>query len=195
MANLITLDEYKEAEGISNPKEDLKLNALIPSVSQLVKTYCNSSFVDYYSTNKVETISLKYNTEVIQLSESPVTSIVSVTERVSYGSAYTTLTTAAHQYFLDTDTDSLFRTTSGGGKNWATGPGAVVVTYKAGYATVPGDLKLAVFDLITYYHKNEYKERKVMQGASIQNSSTTSQANNIAFPDHIKRILDLYKNF
>ena len=59
----------------------------------------------------------------------------------------------------------------------------------------PADLKLAVIDLVTYYHKDEYKERKVMAGASIQNAGSTSQANNVAFPDHIKRVLDLYKNF
>jgi hypothetical protein len=195
MANLITLDEYKEAEGISNPKEDLKISALIPSVSQLVKTYCNSSFVDYYATDKVETISLSYNTEVVQLAESPVVSITTVQERTSYSSAYVTLTTGAHQYFLDTDTDSLSRTTGAGTRYWAKGPGSVVVSYKAGYADVPADLKLAVYDLITYYLKDEYKERKVMAGASVQNATSTSQPNNVAFPDHIKRVLDLYKNF
>jgi hypothetical protein len=195
MANLTTLDDYKDAIGISNPKEDLKISALIPSVSQLVKTYCNSSFVDYFTTDKVETISLSYDTDIIQLSESPVVSITSVTERATYGSAYKTLTPAAFQYFLDTDTDSLFRTTSGSKKNWPKGPGCVVVSYKAGYADVPADLKLAIYDLLTYYLKDEYKERKVMGGASIQNASSTSQANNVAFPDHIKRVLDLYKNF
>ena len=48
MANLITLAEYKESEGIASPKEDLRLNSLIPSVSQLVKTYCGNSLVDHY---------------------------------------------------------------------------------------------------------------------------------------------------
>jgi hypothetical protein len=38
MANLITLEEYKEAEGIGSPKEDLRISALVPAVSQLVKT-------------------------------------------------------------------------------------------------------------------------------------------------------------
>jgi hypothetical protein len=32
-----------------------------------------------------------------------------------------------------------------------------------------------------------------MGGASIQNSASTTQSNNVAFPDHIKRVLDLYK--
>ena len=39
MANLITLQDYKTAEGISAPKDDARLNVLIPSVSELVKTY------------------------------------------------------------------------------------------------------------------------------------------------------------
>ena len=55
MANLITLQDYKTAEGITQPKDDSRLNVLIPSVSALVKTYCGNSFVDFYSTNKTET--------------------------------------------------------------------------------------------------------------------------------------------
>ena len=52
MANLITLQDYKTAEGITQPKDDSRLYELIPSVSALVKTYCGISFVDFYSTNK-----------------------------------------------------------------------------------------------------------------------------------------------
>jgi hypothetical protein len=58
MADLITLQEYKTAEGITQPKEDARLNVLIPSISQLVKTYCGNSFVDFYSTNKTETFNI-----------------------------------------------------------------------------------------------------------------------------------------
>ena len=43
MADLVTLAEYKEAEGITSPKEDLRLATLVPAVSQLVKTYCGNS--------------------------------------------------------------------------------------------------------------------------------------------------------
>ena len=82
-----------------------------------------------------------------------------------------------------------------GYKNWAKGVGAVEVVYRAGYSAVPEDLKLAVVDLITYYLKDEHKQRRVMAGASIQNSASTTQQNNVAFPDHIKRVLDLYKNY
>ena len=40
MANLITLADYKQIEGLTNPKDDFRINQLIDSVSQLVKTYC-----------------------------------------------------------------------------------------------------------------------------------------------------------
>jgi hypothetical protein len=195
MTDLVTLIEYKAAEGINTPKNDEQLNKIIPSVSQLVKTYCANTFVDYYSTNKIDTINVDWDTHIVQLTESPVNTIVSVEERPNYGSSYLTLTTGAYEYYLDTITDSVIRTTNGTYKNWSRGPGAVRVTYTAGYASVPADLRLAVFDLITYYLKDEHKERRSIAGASIQNQASSSQRNNVAFPDHIKRVLDLYKNF
>jgi len=195
MTNLVTIEEYKEAEGIQSPKDDLRLNNLVPSVSQLVKTYCGNSLIDFYSTNKVETLNVDWDTHVVQLTESPVNTIVSVKERDSYSAAYTTLSELNHEFYLDKSTDSLMRTTPSGYRNWRKGPGAVEVTYTAGYPECPADLRLAIFDLITYYIKDEHKERRTIAGATVQNQSSTTQANNIAFPDHIKRVLDLYKNF
>ena len=196
MSNLITLAEYKDAEGITSPKEDLRINSLIPSVSQLVKTYCGNSFVDFYSSNKVEDFDIYWDTFAVQLTESPVVSVVTVQERSGYDQSYNTLTTGAYEYYIDTSTDSIIRTNESGSRlNWKHGVGAVKITYKAGYASVPEDLKLAVFDLITYYLKDEHKERRTLGGATIQNQSSSTQRDNVAFPDHIKRVLDLYKNF
>ena len=131
----------------------------------------------------------------MQLTESPVNVIVSVQERDGYSSAYTTLTTGAYEYSLDLETDSVLRTTGGGYKNWAQGVDSVKVVYTAGYSAVPADLKLAVLDLVTYYLKDEHKLRQSIAGASLQNPGSSGQANNVGFPDHIKRVLDLYKNF
>ena len=177
MADLITLQEYKTAEGITQPKEDGRLNVLIPS------------------TNKTETFNIEWATHTVQLTESPVNTIVSVEEATAYGSTLTALTIGAQEYALNKSTDCILRTTSAGYKNWPLGIETVKVVYTAGYSAVPADLKLAVIDLMTYYFKNEHKERRTMAGASIQNASTTSQANNVSFPDHIKRVLDLYKNY
>ena len=149
MADLITLATYKDAEGLSTPKEDLRINALIPSVSQLVKTYCGNSFVDFYSSNKTETFNINWGTYIVQLTESPINTIVSVQERQSYSDAYVTLTTGAYEYALDKNTDSVLRTTTGGYQNWPTGVDAVKVVYTAGYSATPADLELAVIDLIT----------------------------------------------
>jgi hypothetical protein len=196
MADLITLQEYKTAEGITQPKDDARLNVLIPSVSQLVKTYCGNSFVDFFSSNKTETFTLNWGTYIVQLTESPVNAIVSVQERQSYSDSYATLTTGAYEYALDSATDSVLRTLSSGQyKNWPQGVDAVKIVYTAGYSTIPKDLKLAVLDLITYYLKDEHKQRQTIAGASLQNQGSTSQNNNVSFPDHIKRVLDLYKTF
>ena len=193
MADLITLAEYKEVEGIASPKEDLRLTSLVPSVSQLVKTYCGNSILDYYSTNKVETFNIDWSTHIVQLTESPVNTIVSVEKRDSITDSYTTV--ASTEYYLDTSTDSVLYVMGSTYKNWPRGAGAVKVTYTAGYSACPADLKLAVVDLITYYLKDEHKERRTLGGASIQNQSTSSVRDSVAFPDHIKRVLDMYKNF
>ena len=197
MADLITKDAFKSLKNLSQSvKEDGRIDALIDSVSLLVKTYCGNSIVDYYSSNKTETFNINWNTHIVQLTESPVNTIVTVQEREGYSSSYTTLTTGDNEYYLDVDTDSIIRTTGGWEyANWPRGPGAVKIVYTAGWETTPKDLQLAVADLITYYLKDEYKERRSMQGASISNRGTSSMRDNVDFPDHIKRVLDLYKNF
>ena len=193
MTDLVTLAEYKEAEGISSPKEDLRLATIVPAVSQLVKTYCGNSLIDYYSTNKIETFSVDWDTHVVQLTESPTNTIVSVEKRDSVSESYSTVPTT--DYYLDKATDSVLYVTGSTYKNWPKGAGSIKITYTAGYSACPADLKLAVFDLITYYLKDEYKERRTLAGASIQNAGSTSLRDSVAFPDHIKRVLDLYKNF
>ena len=196
MADLVTLSDYKDAEGIGSPKDDLRISRIIPSVSELVKTYCGNSLVDFYSNNKIEDFDIYWDTFAVQLTESPVISITSVQERSGYDQSYTTLTTGAYEFYLDKRTDSVIRTNESGTRlNWKHGVGSVKVVYRAGYSSTPDDLKLAVFDLVTYYLKDEHKERRTLGGASIQNQSSTTQRDNVAFPDHIKRVLDLYKNF
>jgi|TARA_B100001094_G_scaffold124976_1_gene120884 hypothetical protein len=195
MADLITLQQYKTAEGITQPKDDARLNVLIPSVSQLVKSYCGNSFVDYYSSNKTELFTIDWGTYIVQLTEGPVNSIVSVQETENYGGVLKTLTTTAQEYALNASTDCIYRTTNAGYKNWPVGVETVKIVYTAGYDVIPGDLKLAVLDLVTYYLKDEHKARQSIAGASIQNQSSSTQRDNVSFPDHIKRVLDLYKNF
>ena len=188
MADLITIDKYKDIEGISSTKLDI----FVPAVSQLVKNYCGNSIVDYYSVDKVEEFSFNWASHILQLTESPLVSVSQVETRDNVTSAYTVLETT--KYYIDLDTDSIFRVQGTGFRNWPEGAGSVKVTYRAGYASCPADLQLAVADLITYYLRDEHKARQSLSGATRENAESSIR-NSPAFPDHIKRVLDLYKNF
>ena len=192
MADLITIDEYKEYEGITSSNEDLRLEKLIPSVSQLVKTYCGNSIIDFFSVDKVETFNLQWHTSFVQLTESPLISITQVEERLNPSADYAVLDAA--DYYSDLETDSVIRLSGSLEKNWNTGPGSVRVTYRAGYASTPADLKLAVIDLVKYYIRDEHKERRSIAGATIENQGVTKLRTG-DFPDHIQRVLDLYKTY
>lgn len=193
MTNLITIDEYKTANGLSGFTEDAKITPLLASVSQLVRTYCGRQFTTYFGTDKTEYFTIKWNDESIQLSESPIVSITSISERASITESYTALTSS--EYYLDVDTDTIYRvnTNGTGFTSFLTGPASVRVVYKAGYSECPSDLKLAVIDLVKYYLKEEYKPAKNIGSTSITNNTSGTQANSVNFPDHIKRVLDLYR--
>jgi len=200
MANLITLQQYKDFAGITGVTEDAKINVIVPAISQAVKTYCGTSFIDYYSTNKTEYFDIKdtYTTSIM-VDESPLNTVVSVEERQSQSESYVTLISensdgsGKYEYIVDTTVDSIFRTNDTADKAFPKGRKAVKVVYTSGYASTPEDLKLACFDLVKYYLKDERKDRLQIAGASIQNNVSTSLRENIGFPDHIKRILDFYK--
>ena len=190
MANLITLQQFKDAEQITNPRDDFKLSSIIDSVSQLVKTYCGNSFVDFFSANKVEDFTIDWSTYAVQLTESPANTIVSVQKRNSITEAYSTVST--DEYYLEKNTDTVLYVDGARYQNWPTGVGAVKVTYTAGYSSIPADLQLAVIDLVNFYFKDEHKTRRTLQGATMENAPS---GDGKGFPDHIKRVLDMYKNF
>jgi hypothetical protein len=195
MTDLVTVYEYKDAEGMRGEKDDDRLGVIVPQVSDLVKKYCGTSFVDYFSTNKVETFNIDdLFTQTIILSESPVTAVDKVEERTAYSEPYTEITTSNYEYYFDSAADGVIRTTKNGEKrSWAKGMGAVRITYNAGYSSTPRDLQLAIYDLITYYVKDEHKQRQTLGGASIQNQGTSGNRASTDFPDHIKRVLDLHR--
>jgi len=111
MADLITVAEYKDAEGLRGEKDDDRLAVIVPQVSDLVKKYCGISFIDFYSSSKTETFSIDDNyTTTLIMSESPLIAVSAVQERTSYSGSYTTLTTGNYEYFVDTESDAVVRT-------------------------------------------------------------------------------------
>ena len=192
MADLVTVQDYKDSEGLTGAKDDDRLNILVPQISELVKKYCGTSFVDFYSSDKTETFNITESTSVIIVSESPLVSVTSVKERGNPTDSYTTLT-VNQDYYVDTTFDAVRRITGNSSKNFQKGFGSVQIAYRSGYSAVPSDLKLGVFDLITYYLRDEHKRRSTIQGATLELQGTSSVRNNTDFPDHIKRVLDLYR--
>ena len=200
MANLVTLQQYKDFAGIKGVGEDAKINVILPAISQAVQTYCGTSFIDFYSTDKTEFFDiLDTSTTAVLVDESPLVSVTQVQERENQSSSYVTLITensngsGKYEYIVDTALDMIRRTTATGDKAFPKGRKAVKVMYKSGYASTPSDLKLACFDLIKYYLKDERKSGLTIAGATVRNEVSTTLRENIGFPDHIKRILDFYK--
>lgn len=188
MTELVTLQQYKAYRNISGNTDDGKLNMIIPSTSALVRTYCGRSFTGYYATNLTEYHTLKWDQSVVFLREFPIVQVVSV-EELEEGSqtVYSALT--ASEYIVDTNMDAIYRIEDGKAKYFPTGINAVKVVYKAGYADVPPDLQLAVCDLITYYIKEQYLPEKNHASFTIRHNNDKPD-----FPDHIKRVLDFYRD-
>lgn len=185
MADLITLAEYKAATNILGAAQDISINALLPRVSKLVRSVCRRSFNDWVSADKTETHNGGFDRIILE--EYPVISISSVTYTTDYGTTSTTLVSGT-DYILDKKTSEIVALNLN--KQFPMYINGYTVTYRAGYATIPEDLKLAVIDLVTYYLKNDgavHSARNV--GA---NTVQIEYITNVNLPAHIKRILDLY---
>ena len=198
MTNLVSRAEYKNYMNISKSTDDTKIDQLCTSISALVKTYCGVSFIDYWDADKTEYFNINAtNVNCVFLDENPIRSITSVSERTSRSQAYTVLvgdgTDDKYEYEIDLAIGILYRTNETGYTPFPKGIKAVEVTYKSGYVSTPNDLKLAIFDMIRYYLNNEYKDRQSVVNASIVNSTGSSIKDDTGFPDHITRVLDLYK--
>lgn len=182
--NLITRNEYKQYTGIIGDSQNALIDTLIPRVSELVKNFCRRSFIDYVNDAKVEVFSGGF--DKYYLREYPVIQVVSVEKSTDYGQNYTDLVEYT-DYVYNPEDDSItyirgdFPKLINGFK----------VSYYAGYETVPEDLKLAVFDLLTYYMKSD-----TIQHTTRSPASSTMQLEYITsatFPVHIARVLNLYK--
>jgi hypothetical protein len=180
--NLVTKAEYKAYLGITSINSDAEIDFLIPKVSDLVKTYCRRTFVDYYDEVKTEIFDGGF--KQIILKETPVVSVNSVAYSQDYGKTYTNLVKFTDYVTRDDYVMSLspmgFTQSINGYK----------VSYFAGYETVPADLKLAVLDMVEYYSRNN----GAVHSSRDLNPNTTqiSYVSSSNFPASIKRVLDQY---
>jgi hypothetical protein len=200
--SLVTRAEYKAYQGISSTTSDATIDALIVKVSELVKSLCGRTFVDYVNDAKVEYS--EGGSPTIELAETPVLSVSSLEYSSDYGQTYTALTEYENYVFSKTSNNlrpilvaspppEILGYVPYGSRSNPMFPEAINgyrVTYTAGYETLPEDLKLAILDLISYYIKNDsaVHTHKLAQPNTMQVEYVTSTN----LPAHIKRILDLY---
>ncbi len=182
--NLTTKTDYKTYAGIKSTNEDNLIDFILPKVSELVKTYCNRSFVDYWDTPKTEIFNGGVKNFI--LAETPVVTISSVESSTDYGQTWTALTEYT-DWVQENDTILSLHPTGYFPKLVK----GYRVQYTAGYEDVPSDLEIAVLDLITYYRKNDSAIHSSKSPGSntvqIEYISTTS------LPAHIRRVLDLHR--
>jgi hypothetical protein len=123
----------------------------------------------------------------IIVQETPLLQIASVEYSDDFGKTYTALTEYT-DYVVDQANDAVeLIATAYGTINKVN---AFRVTYNAGYEVIPEDLKLAVFDLIGYYARNDaaIHSHKAIGANTVQIEYVT----NTALPAHIRRVLDLH---
>lgn len=190
MTALITLEDYKAYKGITKTDSDEKLSLIIGSVDALVKNYCGHSFIDYYTTPKVEYFNINPAQDAIFLNEWPVRTVSLVESRSSNTESYTTVDSV--DYYVDPSHDTIYYHNG----YWPEGKGAVKVTYTAGNSVPPADIKIACLDLVHHYFKEEYKESKTIGAVNVNNSSSMGKTTTASstWPGHILRVLNLYQN-
>lgn len=184
--DLITVSEYKAYAGISSTNQDTTIGVLINKVSSLVKNICRRTFVDFVDDFKVDTSRGPVSGRIL-LEETPVLTVSSVQFSNDYGKTYTDLVEFT-DYVVDIEKDAIeFIESSYIDYNRVN---AFKIAYTAGYEELPEDLKLAIFDLISYYIRNDsaVHSNKAMGSNNVQIEYITSTS----LPAHIRRILDLY---
>ena len=182
--NLTTKADYKTYAGIKSTNEDAVIDFIIPKVSELVKNYCNRTFVDYWDSPKTEIFN--GNVKSFILAETPVATITSVQYSTDYGQNWTNLTqytdwVKENDTILSLSTDGYFPKLIRGYK----------VVYTAGYDDVPPDLEIAVLDLITYYRRHDSAIHSPKSPGS--NTMQVEYVISTNLPAHIRRVLDLYR--
>lgn len=178
---LVSLETYKTFAEVNSPNQDARLSLIIELTSEFISNYCGRIFeaADYvYQT-------ARYG-DFIFVPNAPLNS---VTTLEYYNSEKVWTEIDAEEFMLDLEEASIE----------ILDPTIVTftnsrpyrVTYNGGFANIPSDLKLAAFDLVTYYHKRQQAPRIASAGTSVNNPSDRISGSSL--PPNVKRVLNLYR--
>ena len=132
---LVSVDALKTELQITTADTDDYLSGVLDRTSEAVEAYCKRIFA-------VETVQETYRPSSAEwcllLTRYPVIAISSITEDA--------VAVAASDYEVDNETGELFRLTSDMRDRWWALK--IVVTYQAGYTSLPGPVTQAIFELV-----------------------------------------------
>jgi hypothetical protein len=176
MANLITLQEFKDAKGITITTYDTLINALIPLVSNYIENYCHRSFTTNTFTEKRRGITDELGRYMFHVKNTPINFITSVTLKF-FGTT--------QELSVDTTRLDIFEEAGYALYSYILDPRISVIrpeyqndyyytiVYVGGDAEVPGGVKLAtitaVSDVLDYYYGSPSASGTGSVGASHKN--------------------------
>lgn len=208
---LLTLAELRRAVGITDTSADGDLQDIGDEVTGTITSWCKvaksgatpptlrqESLVETFTEKREPaalmgalpgymTILRKNHREELILSRRPVVSIASVVE------GGTTLQTS--DYEVDASAGLLHRIRDGNYGRW--GSGAITVTYTAGYAIVPDNLKTAARRLARLYWFSRNRDPLIRQQSIPDVVDTTYWVGTLgdgALPPDIEELLGEFKN-
>lgn len=186
---IITTQEAKDFLNITVTTFDSELALFVQAASQMITNrigvVTGSPTVDEWHDGGSDRIVLR--------NQGPIASVTSVTE--TYGSVTRTLTQVtidsgsagdAYSYSVDLNRGLLVRRASGVAVAFAAGVRNVHVTYVAGYATTPEDIKQAAKVLVKHLWQTQ------RGGPKASNGTMPDGATAYTFPHRVEEILSPY---
>lgn len=185
---ILDINTYKEYQGITSDTNDVKITKIINSVNAYIPSYCNRTFVDYYTTPKVEYFDATQSEYYPE--EFPLINVSSIKYSTNNDGVYDTTLTEYTDYVVDNRNSRIV--SIGSQFVYTTIPiNSGQLTYTAGYADYPVDIVQAAVLLTEYFMEEGYTPRKSMSGTSVD---TVIQPDLTArLPQHIRRILEHHR--
>jgi len=186
--SILDLNVYKEFQGITSDTNDNKLTKIIHAVNAFIPSYCNRSFIDYYSTPKVEYFDATQQDYFPQ--EFPILTVSSVKYSSNNDGVYDTTLTEYTDYVVDRLASRIVAV----GYQFIYSPIEInsgQLTYTAGYSEYPEDIVQAAVLLTEYFAEEAYNPRKSLSGSSIDHTVQVDLTARL--PQHIRRILEHHR--
>ena len=187
---IITLSDLKSFLGISDNSKDANLQIFVDSANEFVPRYCRRVFD---STAYVKELYDGPGTNKLILNQYPIISIEGIWEYgdpVSERGVYTSILDIDGYYIKDPRSGIIYH-----GLCWQLGRGSIEVSYTAGYATIPADLKHATLLVAAYFDNTAAKQGIRSESLGSYGYSLAGDiGSDLVIPDAtVRNVLERYK--